>query len=176
MLVADHMPFPGAASDLARSLGLELLNGFAIDTASWDPIVFRRSDGTVGTHPILDGRTESERVDSVYTYWGHAFRAEGGGTRLLTFAPGIVSYQPREAWRFVEGTEIADVGGWAEGMALRVGRGRVVVLGDSGMLSAHLVGPNRQPVGMNAPQGRQNQQFMLNVFHWLSGLFSPGIG
>jgi hypothetical protein len=52
------------------------------------------------------------------------------------------------------------------------GDGRVVVLGEAGMLSAQLVRfPNGRETrfGMNVP-GNDNQQFALNVLHWLSGL------
>ena len=34
-LIADHMPFPGAAADLARAFGVEFLNGFALDVLRW---------------------------------------------------------------------------------------------------------------------------------------------
>lgn len=54
LLVADHMPFPGAAEDLAHRLGVAFSNGFAIDTVTWDPIVFRRNDGS--------HRTQSQMV------------------------------------------------------------------------------------------------------------------
>lgn len=173
LLVADHMPFAGAASPMAAALGVQTLNGFAIDTASWDPVMFRRSDGTLSAHAISNGRDSLERVDSVFTYWGHALRpACGGQQTLMTFPRGIVSFQPREAWRFPDGTDAQDVEGWGEGLAGRMGRGRFVMLGDSGMLMAHLVGANQRPVGLNAPEASQNEQFMLNLFHWLSGLLS----
>lgn len=174
LLVADHMPFAGAASALVAALGVETLNGFAIDTIAWDPIMFRASDGSLGSHPITRGRLPAESVDSVFTYWGHAFRSAGADAApLMIFRPGIVSLQPEQAWRFAPGTPTVAIGGWAAGMALRVGRGRVVVLGDSGMLSAHLVGPRRRPVGLNAPEGRQNAQFIVNAMHWLAGLLDP---
>lgn len=173
LLVADHMPFAGAADDLGKAFGIETLNGFAIDTVSWDPIIFRRSDGTLREHPIVDGRNKGERIDSVFTYWGHAFRDTSASSgSFLVFADGVVSMQPREAWRFGPETETLPVGGWSQGMALSVGRGRVVVLGDSGMLTAHLIGPARRPVGLNAPEGAQNEQLVLNIFHWLSRLLN----
>jgi hypothetical protein len=50
--------------------------------------------------------------------------------------------------------------------------GRVVVLGEAGMLSASLVfvdGKLRTKMGMSFP-GADNRQFALNVVHWLSRL------
>lgn len=172
LLVADHMPFPGAAATLAHSLGFTFTNGFAIDTATWDPIVFRRRDGMLALHPISEGRDASERIDSVVTFWGQAFRAgDSSVTALLTYGSGVISYEPVVAWRFVEGTPAVNVAGWLQAAARVFGSGRVVVLGEAGMLSAQLMGRNRRPAGMNAPNAQQNQQFTLNVMHWLSGIF-----
>jgi hypothetical protein len=81
-----------------------------------------------------------------------------------------VSYEPERAWRFTATTPTFPVQGWLQAAALTLGRGRVFVLGEAGMLSAQLTGPNRVPAGMNAPVAGQNQQFVLNILHWLSGL------
>ena len=65
------------------------------------------------------------------------------------------------------------VGGRAQGAALTFGQGRVVVLGEAGMLSAQVATVNDPPrttrFGMNVP-GYDNRQFLLNILHWLSGL------
>lgn len=171
LLVADHMPFPGAAEELASRLGVVFTNGFAIDTSTWDPLVFRRSDRTLSRHPIMHGRSAKERIDSIASFWGQAFRAiDPAVMSLFSFGPGVVSYEPVEAWRFSEETPVQNVEGWLQGAALIVGKGRVVVLGEAGMLSAQLMGARRVPAGMNAPMAHQNQQFVLNMFHWLSRL------
>jgi hypothetical protein len=69
---------------------------------------------------------------------------------------------------------VTPVGGRAQGVAFTYGAGRVVVLGEAGMLSAQLIRfrpaidrPDMR-VGMNvAPY--DNRQFALNILHWLSG-------
>jgi hypothetical protein len=58
--------------------------------------------------------------------------------------------------------------GRAQGIALESGQGRVVVLGEAGMLSAQR-DRRGQPVGMNFP-GYDNRQLALNILHWLSRL------
>src|SRR6185295_10534312 len=60
--------------------------------------------------------------------------------------------------------------GLAQGLAFKLGSGRVVVLGDADMLSALLGNPpENEPIGMNYP-GVDNKQLTLNIMHWLSGL------
>jgi hypothetical protein len=36
------------------------------------------------------------------------------------------------------------------------------------MFSAQVTGPNRSPMGMNAPVAAQNAPFLLNVMRWLT--------
>ncbi len=171
LLVADHMPFPAAVEELASEFELAFMNGFAIDTLQWRALHFRRADGTLIPHPITQGRNDTERVDSVVTYWGQAFTAAGDRiSPLLRFRDGVVSFNPKEAWKFDDETEIIHVGGWLQGCAMPFGDGRVVILGEAAMITAQNVGPKLIPVGMNAPAARGNIQFVLNTMHWLSGL------
>lgn len=170
LLIVDHMPFPGAAADLASAFGVELMNGFAIVWSDWDPLVFRRGDGTLRAHDITDGRRPAERVDTVVTFVsGSAFRATGANVcPLLVFGPGVVSYNPDKAWRFDDSTPRVPVEGWLQGAALEAGRGRVAIFGEAAMFAAQLQGPDRQPVGMNSPEAPQNLQMLLNTVHWLA--------
>ena len=39
------------------------------------------------------------------------------------------------------------------------------------MFSAQVAGPARRLMGFNAPEAAQTAQFVLNVLHWLAGLF-----
>lgn len=173
LLFVDHRPFPGAAADLGRRLGLELLDGYALDYEVWDPLVFQRADGTLASHVIADGRNPAERVNSVATFYGHAMRALSSDIQpLLVFGPGIESMQPTGLWEINDDTPRIDVEGWLQGAAEIIGRGRVVVFGEAGMAVAQRIGPNAAPRGMNAPVARGNVQLLLNAMHWLSGLLA----
>jgi hypothetical protein len=172
LLVADHMPFPGAAHELAAAFGFELLNGFAL-TAGPDypgpPMVFRRSDGSLGDSPITSGAVPGQRVDSVATFTGEAFRAPAAAVPILVLHPGTVSLMPDTSWAFHDDTPRLDVGGWSQGAILQVGRGRVAVFGEAAMFSAQLAGRAKTPMGMNAPVASQNAKLLLNLMHWLAG-------
>jgi hypothetical protein len=171
LLFVDHRPFPRAAAELGRRLGLEMLDGYALDYERWDPVVFSRARGTLGPHPIIDGRMIEEQVDSVATFYGHAMRGLDPDIRpLMVFGPEIESMQPEGLWEIGDDTRRIPVGGWLQGASLVLGQGRVVVYGEAAMAVAQRVGERGEPRGMNAPVGTQNAQLLLNTLHWLTGV------
>jgi hypothetical protein len=56
LLVADHLPFGGAAEDFAAAFGVLLTNGFAQDASEPFGFTVRRSGGLLHAHPVTDGR------------------------------------------------------------------------------------------------------------------------
>jgi hypothetical protein len=59
--------------------------------------------------------------------------------------------------------------GRCQGLALEFSKGRVVVMGEAGDLSAQVYGDPPQKMGMNVP-GCDNRTMSLNIVHWLSRL------
>jgi hypothetical protein len=172
LLIADHMPFAGAAEQLALEFGAVFGNGFAADSAlRTGAMRFRRSDRSLGRHPVFEGRSARERVDSVTTFTGQAFRLTGPGTPLITLGKNTTLLLPSVAWVFSDSTPRVRSDGMLQGAAMEFGRGRVVLLGEAAMLSAQLAGQQRQPMGMNHPMAGQNAQFALNVVRWLARLY-----
>jgi hypothetical protein len=171
MLIADHMPMPGAAVELAAAFGVHFSDGFALDIERrTGTITFRRSDGSLVDHAIVDGRNADERVDSVVTFAGQAFRVVAQAEPLMVVPAGITLLMPVEAWQFSEETPHLSAEGMLQGAVLHHGEGRVALFGEAAMFSAQLGGEERLPMGMNEPTAAQNYQFLLNVVHWLSGL------
>jgi hypothetical protein len=171
-LIADHMPMPGAASDLAAAFGLQFNNGFAFDTTSRDVTIFRRSDGSLRDHPITEGRHDGERIDSIRTFTGQAFQGDERVEPIFVFRRPTTSLMPTVAWEFDEDTRELPVHGWYQGAVSKVGRGRVAVFGEAAMFTAQWAGQGTGWFGLRSPGAEQNQQFLLNVAHWLSGLLS----
>jgi len=169
--MADHMPCGGASAEVPAPLGILLTNGYATDAAcAADEFLFQRSDRTLADHPITRGRGTPERIDSVRTFTGQAFRIIGPATPLLILAPETVLLFPSEAWKFSDTTPKMRADGLWQGAVLTRGRGRIAVFGEAAMFSAQVSGPQRRPMGMNMPTAAQNPQFLLNVMHWLAGL------
>jgi hypothetical protein len=172
LLIADHMPIPGAAEALAAAFGLRFQNGFAIDTIAgtgWG--TFRRSDGSLRSHTIVNGRTPEERVDSVSAFTGQAFRADRdvAAEPLIILPENWILLLPEVAWEFSEATPRIPAANLLQGVALEHGEGRVVAFGEAAMFSAQVMGPERAPMGMNVPAAGQNYRLALNVLHWLTG-------
>lgn len=184
LLIADHQPLAGAARDLAAAFGATFIDGFAYASGeaaaieanrgggSADPTLFRLEDSTlVGTHPIVHGRQPADRVTQVRSFTGQAFRWDAPDVvPLLRLPTDYVSLEPRFAWQFDSTTVRRPVGGWLQGATCVVGRGRVAMFGEAAMFSAQVAGPERRPMGMNAPLAEQNAQFVRNTLHWLSTL------
>lgn len=171
-LIADHMPMPGAAEELAAAFGILFGNGFVFDRDERESIlVFRRADNSLAEHPIVRGRFPEERVDSVATFTGQGFRCESQLEPLLVLGSRTVLLLPEVAWEFSERTPRLSASGMLQGAVLRYARGRVAVFGEAAMFSAQRAGGQEDSAfGMNSPMAAQNPQFLLNVVHWLSGL------
>jgi hypothetical protein len=178
LLIADHMPFPGGAADMAAAFGITFSNGFAFDStqisepqACLQPEeiqIFRRSDGSLRDHPITNGRNAGERVDSVATFTGQAFETGSNAESLMVFGPDAVNLLPDVAWVFTGATPRMGVEGWSQGAMVEFGAGRVAFFGEAAMFTEQACGGGL-PMGMNAPAAAQNRRLMLNVFRWLFG-------
>jgi hypothetical protein len=170
-VITDHMPDPGAIEKLALSFGIQVNDGYVLNgyfSGRERPIVFRRSDGSLIDHPITDGRDPSEKIQSVATFAGSAFKAGPDFQPLLVFGVGRRSWMPKEYWKFPPGTPNIDVAGWFQGGVSEFGEGRIAFFSEAAMFTAQIFDQGRVRAGMNHPLGEDNAQLLLNVMHWLS--------
>jgi hypothetical protein len=179
LLIADHMPMAGAAQKLAAAFEVKFNDGFAVEqhadaagrkAAFAKPTLFRLEDRTLRPHAIVQGRSPSESVTSVRTFTGQAFQAPDAAQPLLVLPQSFLSLMPTRPWQFGPETRTIPVGGWLQGAVLSFGSGRAAFFGEAAMFTAQIAGPDRKPMGMNAPMAEQNAQFVLNLMHWLSGI------
>lgn len=169
LLIADHMPFPGAAKDLAAAFGFTFNNGFAFGPdQSIQGTRFSRDDGSLRDHAITRGSTPDKRIDFVVTFTGHAFQGPPEAEPLLLFGKSAYSLMPQRAWEFTEDTPKISVEGWFQGAVRKYGKGRVAVFGEAAAFTAQLSGPQKAKMGMNHPEATQNHRFVLNTMYWLS--------
>lgn len=168
-LIADHMPMPGAVSELASKFGFKMNNGFAFDTTDCNsPTRFSRSEKTLRNNIITNGRDHSEKIDSVFSFTGQAFQIPNEAIPILIFNNNFISFMPDTAWVFNKSTKRIPVGGWSQGAVIKFGEGKVAVWGEAAMFTAQKV--NDEKFGMNSPFAIQNAQLLLNLMHWLDGI------
>lgn len=168
LFVADSAPFASAAEILALRLGIDMSKGYTMDQANADKelnnpsfLVYSRENHLLAEHAITNGRSAAERVNRVIVFTGQSLKGPTGSEAFLNLADTAVD-------KIASPEKSGSAAGRAQGIALRLGKGRVVVLGDAAMLSAQLTGSDNQPFGMNVP-GIDNKQLALNIMHWLSG-------
>lgn len=166
LVIADHMPFPGAVENLAGAFGVVFSNGFVFQEGE-SQIRFRRSDGSLAEHAITRGESASAAVDSVTSFTGSAFHGQSLEP-LLILRDGCVSLEPEEAWKFSKDTRRVPVDGWYQGAVMRHGKGRVAFFGEAAMFTSQRSGPNARPMGMSAPGIGQNERFLRNLVGWLT--------
>ncbi|MEP6764090.1 MAG: hypothetical protein ABJB66_07260 [Gemmatimonadaceae bacterium] len=170
LLVADHMPFAGAAQDLGKAIGVEFANGFAFDSYAANAssiLVYRRDEGLVSPLEL------EPRVDSIVAFTGSAFRLIGDGLPLMQLPKTTRIWTPKTAWVFGDTVASIPGDGYLQGAALNLGKGRVVVLGEAAMLSAQRQGPKKLPMGMNEARAAQNAKFAASLLRWVSGEGAP---
>jgi hypothetical protein len=157
LLIADHPPFAAPAAELGKVFGINFLSGVAVEPNNRSGrIVFRRADRTLMDHPVTKG------IEEVATFTGTSFQLDKSGQPLLVFGSDVYS------WKEENDPNPVLVKGHLQGAVLEFGKGRIAVFGEAAMFSAQLSGPDKRPMGMNAPIAKQNSQFLLNVMHWLT--------
>ena len=195
LLIADHTPYGSAAENLARAFGVEMGKGYVFDFSNSvieNPLglVFSRENGLLGSHTLLLGRSASEEVKRIVSFTGQSVSVPAGATALMKLSP--TAYESPsgkelqaavgrdEGGKFIQNREniaahARPVGGRAQGIAMKYGKGRLVVAGEAALFSAQIIrykeGDEQHEfkMGMNVP-GNDDRQFTLNVMHWLSGL------
>ena len=173
LLIADPGPFGKSAASLAKQFGVEMFSNVTEDPENAaeeflsNLVVYSRNNKQLIDHPITLGRDAGEKVNRVVVFRGQSLKGPQDSAAFLKLAETARDVTPS-----TDGTppSVVATRGAAQGLAMKVADGRVVILGEADMLSA-LLGepPQKEPIGMNYP-GVDNKQLTLNLMHWLSGI------
>jgi hypothetical protein len=155
LLIADHIPYPAAAADLARRFGVTLHNVFADND---EDEVFTVANGGLARDPLLAG------IVTVKTFGGSTLEAPDPAARpLLRLWPGWTV-------QTMQGGALSPerpAGNVLQGVAIERGAGRVAIFGEAAMFTAQKTGL-MEKIGFNATGAEQNKQLVLNVVRWLA--------
>lgn len=158
LLIADHTPFPKFIQHLAQTFGFEFSNGHVRS------FIFRSADATLSEHAI------TQHITQVKTFGGSAFKAPDAAVSLLTLGAGAVSSEPETPFQITSSTPRIPVDGWSQGAVVEFGKGRVAVFAEGMMFSSQLDTTTGKTHGLRSAGAEQNEQFLLNVMHWLAGV------
>ena len=176
LLIADHMPFPGAAADLAAAFGFKFYNGLS----RW--FLFDRNNKSrmLVDHEVTNGRNSDEKIDSVHTMGGQAFEIPEAAKPILLFGPLIPKNDLKMPIKKFGERKNPDVPripikeGFAQGAVMEYGKGRIAIFGEAMMFSVQgdfstvFYGMHKSDnYGTHEWSGPENAQFLLNIIHWL---------
>lgn len=167
LLIADHAPMGSANQILGQRFGVDMSKMYTIDLKNSDPqnpglIIYTRESGRLADHPVTRGRNASEQVNKVIAFTGQSLKGPADSVSFMSLADTAGDTMPGRTENPVSAA------GRSQGIAMKFGKGRVIVLGEAGMLTAQVSGAQRNKFGMNRP-GIDNRQLALNIMHWLSG-------
>ncbi|MDN5204718.1 DUF4350 domain-containing protein [Fulvivirgaceae bacterium BMA10] len=167
-LIADHMPFPGSAEELAAAFGFKFYNGFCMKKESGKDI-FSKKKGTLSDCGLTTGRSDNERIPFLQTFTGQAFEIPEEAEAVVTLNDEYEVLLPEEAWQFDKNTKRISANNLVQGAYMKFGKGRLVIFGEAAMFTAQTQRGQRK-FGLSAPSAKHNVQFLLNTIHWLDGI------
>ncbi|MEO1170786.1 MAG: hypothetical protein AAFX94_01880 [Myxococcota bacterium] len=166
LLIADHLPFPGAAESLAAAFDIVFLNGFAQPAdGKTGTYVFRRDEGTLADHVI------TREIPAVKAFSGQAFRATREVSPLFQVPDNWIVLLPTEAWKFEPDTPRVSARGLYQAAVFEHGAGRVAVFGEAALFTAQSWTGEKGEVrraGFADPRAPHNAKFVRNVLEWLT--------
>jgi hypothetical protein len=169
LLVTDHPPIGSAAEPLSGLVDVNVSLGFVEDPEHADPeggfLVFSRANGLLASHEITNGASPEDRVEAVGTFLGQSLSGYGEAVSLLTMGSGAQDRFRRKTNRqwLPPGPDdkLRPAGGRSQAIAMEYRAGRVVVLGEAGMLASRGDGSGIDTAGLD------NRQFAINILRWL---------
>lgn len=161
-LIADHMPFSGAVTDLAELFGFTFYDGFALRKPKTRSDIFSFGSGTLRHNIITDLHGS---IDSIVTFTGQAFEIPSEATSIITLDSNYQLLMPEVAWEFNADTRKIPANGLSQLAYRYYGKGKVVIAGEAAMFTAQKAGGMQ--IGINSAFAKSNLQLLLNIFEWL---------
>lgn len=163
-LIADHMPFAGAAGELAKSFGFTFYNSFAMDTTKdGGADIFTSASKTLNNLDVL----AITDLEEVATFTGQAFEVPSKAVSILYFDNRYTILIPEQAWVFDKNITAMPAKGKSQLALMNYGKGKIAVSGEAAMFTAQTMGGNK--AGMNSKEGSNNYKLLLGIMKWLKG-------
>ena len=174
LLITDHFPMGSAVEILANKFGVEMQKGMVQDSIYHDKsstdesqLEFSRENKLLADCDITKG------IDKVITFTGQSIKCKDSCISFLNLSDAAYDMTAKtEVLKDGDDTRVnvtfnnpQSAKGRSQGLALKYGKGKVVVLGEAAMLSAQ-VNRDNSKFGMNV--NPDNKKLALNIIHWLA--------
>ena len=170
-LIADHMPFAGAASELAAAFGFKCYDSFVMYHPRSGTIDFSIDNQSLTKNIITTGRSKNESVQKVRSFTGQGFEVPDEAVSILNLDESQTVYLTDTVWVFNEEVKTFSAKNLSQGAILSYEKGKVAMWGEAAMFTAQLSARNGQKFGMSSMEAKENFQLLLNLIHWLDHLY-----
>lgn len=174
LLIADHYPFGSAAENLAQQFGVHMFNGETTDSLHGggsfkDRLMFSKQNQLLAINEITQGSAMADAVNTVIADRGQSLTIPDSSIVLLKLSETSFHALPDSMWQdggktYTRFADPVSAYGNCQGVAMQVGKGRVIIMGEASMLTAQTF--EEEKFGMNAGDN-DNKQFTLNIVRWL---------
>jgi hypothetical protein len=174
LLITDHFPMGSAVEMLANKFGVEMQKGMVQDSVYHDKsstdesqLEFSRENKLLADCEITNG------IDKVITFTGQSIKCNDSCVSFLNLSDVAYDLTPKtEVIKDGNDTRVnvtfdnpQSAKGKSQGLAIKYGKGKVIVLGEAAMLSAQVTRDNSK-FGMSV--NPDNKKLALNIIHWLA--------
>jgi hypothetical protein len=174
LLITDHFPMGSAVEMLANKFSVDMQKGIVQDSVYHDKsstdesqLEFSRENKLLADCDITKG------IDKVITFTGQSIKCKDSCISFLNLSDVAYDMSAKtEVLKDGDNTRVnvtfnnpQSAKGRSQGLALKYGKGKVIVLGEAAMLSAQLTRDNSK-FGMNV--NPNNKKLALNIIHWLA--------
>lgn len=172
LILADHSPFAGGTIKLADAFGFSYMTGHTLNKASLSSrinvnIDFSRDNKLLADHPITNGSTGRKKITHYFAFGGQAIIAPKGATSILTtpkyFETMLGFSVSKEFYSAIR----LPTGGQSQGAAMEFGKGRLVIMGETGGFTAQII-VGRKSFGFENTEADENKEFILSTLRWLA--------
>lgn len=172
LVLADHSPFAGGTIMLADAFGFSYMTGHTLNKASLSNRVnvnidFSRDNGLLADHPITNGSTGRKKISHYYAFGGQAIIVAKDSTSILTTPNHFETMLGFSAKNDFYSAPRLPTGGQSQGAAMEYGKGRLVIMGETGGFTAQII-EGRKPFGFENPEADENKEFILATMRWLA--------
>lgn len=168
IVLSDYTAMGSRLKTLNNWLNINYYNGIIQEKGMPVPTEYTLAEKSLVERFYVNGRTNLEAIESIYSFGGAAFETKDEHKLL-----NLTESQNAELVTFsVSNTDVINANGMTQAAFFKKGEGQVVLISNLNMFQSWIHKETGNKIGMNNPLAYQNAQFFLNIIHALQGFVS----